>query len=221
MSLASAATLAVHRDLTSHKQPVRCVTPTSVSSRATVDDTSDTGLARFSHIVAAQIPSEALIAYTTLMALLTVSKDGYHEARWAIYAASVPACGLIVLAAYVQQRGHVPQRRRRPRRLTWLPRTRHPLPWLSIVTPALAMGVYGLTVPGSPLQYAMSGTGFAVTSGSVSVAGGLALTVVAPFLAQGNAASVRTPRARGGSRHRPPDRATLTPVTRVKVARSE
>lgn len=214
MSLASAATLAVHRDLTEHKQPVRCATTGHPASRSADADASTTGVARFSHIVAAQIPSEALIAYTTLLALLSVSKDGYHEARWAIYAASIPACAGIILAAYVQQREHRP-RRRRPRHHRWFPRTRYPLPWLSIMTPAAAMGVYGLSVPGSPLQYAMSGTGFAVTSGCISVAGGLALTVIAPFLGQGNAATVRTSRARGSNRRPAESRDAATPPVGV------
>lgn len=50
------------------------------------------------------------------------------------------------------------------------------------------MAVYGLTVPGSPLQFEVSGTAFAIFSGCLAVGGGVMMSIFAPFLGKGNAA---------------------------------
>jgi hypothetical protein len=63
-------------------------------------------------------------------------------------------------------------------------------PWLPMASALFAMGVYGLTVPGSPLQAAVSMTAFAATSVSLAVAGAVVITVLTPFLGRGNRANV-------------------------------
>jgi hypothetical protein len=175
MSLVLAGSVAVSRDLAEPGKPIACPTrpalPPSTTPNAAPSTTTN-----FSHLVVAQIPTEALLAYTTLLALLSVSEDGYHVARWAIYLVSLPICAAV--ASYLRQRTYRSRRRRSKARTT--------VPWLSITTTVIAMGIYGLTVPGSPLQYSMSGTGFAVTSGCLSVAGGLVMSIFTPFLGQGN-----------------------------------
>jgi hypothetical protein len=183
MSLVLAGSVAVSRDLAEPGRPIECPTRPALPSNLTQDPNPPTSTASFSHLIVAQIPSEALLAYTTLLALLSVSENGYHEARWAIYLVSLPMCGAVVLASYVRQRTYQP--RRRPRS-----KARFPVPWLSITTTVIAMGIYGLTVPGSALQSAMSGTGFAITSGCLSVAGGLVMSTFTPFLGHGNRVTV-------------------------------
>lgn len=179
MSLVLAGSVAVSRDLADPGKPIQCPTVPASSTPVANPPTATTN---FSHLIVAQIPTEALLAYTTLLALLSVAKDGYHQARWAIYLVSLPVCGSVVFASYLRQRTYRPRRSRSKARVR--------VPWLSITTTVIAMGVYGLTVPGSPLQYTMSGTGFAVTSGCLSVAGGLVMSIFAPFLGQGNRLTV-------------------------------
>lgn len=174
MSLALAGTLAVSRDLAQPHQPIRC--PVSPAPGRPADPAA--GVASFSHLVIAQIPTEALIAYTTLLALFSVSADGYRPARWAVYFASLPVCAAVVYACYLRQlTTRVPTVGSVPRPVP---------PWLCMGTSVLAMATYGLTVPGSPLQFTMSGPGFAITSGCLSVLGGLAMSIFAPFLGRGN-----------------------------------
>jgi hypothetical protein len=52
------------------------------------------------------------------------------------------------------------------------------------------MAVYGLTVPGSPLQFDVSATAFAIYSGCLAVGGGVMMSIFAPFLGKGNAAKI-------------------------------
>jgi hypothetical protein len=197
MSLVLAGSVAVSRDLAEPGKPIQCPTKPAMPSGSTPLAQPANATTNFSHLIVAQIPTEALLAYTTLLALLTVSKDGYHVARWAIYLVSLPICGAVVFASYLRQRTYRTSRTRSKARL--------PVPWLSITTTVIAMGVYGLTVPGSPLQYTMSGTGFAITSGCLSVAGGLVMSIFTPFLGQGNRLKVprTSSRARSAGSVRP------------------
>lgn len=64
------------------------------------------------------------------------------------------------------------------------------LPYLPILAAVVAMAVYGLTVPGSPLQFVVSPTAFVITSGCLAVFGGRMMSIFAPFLGKGNAAVV-------------------------------
>ena len=212
MSLVLAGSVAVSRDLADPGKPIRCPAVPAGSTQTVNPPTATTN---FSHLIVAQIPTEALLAYTTLLALLSVAKDGYHQARWAIYLVSLPVCGSVVFASYLRQRTYRPRRSRS--------KARARLPWLSIATTMTAMGVYGLTVPGSPLQYTMSGTGFAVTSGCLSVAGGLVMSIFAPFLGQGNRLTVPGTSARrrstGSVRPLRGDPRQVEPTTGVGPAR--
>ena len=62
------------------------------------------------------------------------------------------------------------------------------LPYMPVVAAVLSMAVYGLTVPGSPLQFEVSGSAFAICSGCLAVGGGVMMSIFAPFLGKGNAA---------------------------------
>jgi hypothetical protein len=53
-----------------------------------------------------------------------------------------------------------------------------------------SMAIYGLTVPGSPLQFEVPGTTFAIVSGCMAVGGGVMMSIFAPFLGKGNEANV-------------------------------
>jgi hypothetical protein len=61
-------------------------------------------------------------------------------------------------------------------------------PYLPIAAAMSSMAVYGLTVPGSPLQFSVSGSAFTMLSGSLSVGGAMMMTILTPFLGTGNAA---------------------------------
>jgi hypothetical protein len=62
------------------------------------------------------------------------------------------------------------------------------LPYLPVLAAVLAMAVYGLTVPGSPLQFELSGSAFPICSGCLAVGGGVMMSIFAPFLGKGNGA---------------------------------
>lgn len=141
--------------------------------------------AGFAQLLAAQIPAEALVAYTTLLALLYRADGSYNTGRWVLYGFSVIACGATILAAYCAKRNY----------------TLHPgaggvsgglalhgirPPYLPIAAAMLSMAVYGLTVPGSPLQFNVSESAFTLLSGSLSVGGAMMMTILTPFLGTGN-----------------------------------
>jgi hypothetical protein len=144
-------------------------------------------VASFGQLLVAQIPSEALLAYTTLLALFSAASSGYQTGRWILYGLSLVACACAVIGAYMAKRNYTfadaTCEASAPRRLF------SHLPWLPALTAVLAMAVYGLTVPGNALQRSMSGTGFAITAGCLAVGGGLMMSIFAPFLANGNGAT--------------------------------
>jgi hypothetical protein len=166
MSLLLAGTVGVSRDLAAPKEPIS-IAPADSGAGAT---------AGFGQLVVAQIPGEALLAYTTLLALFSASSTGYQTGRWILYGLSLPACAAVVLSAYVAGHGAL---------VTGSPASLH-LPWLPMATAVIAMAIYGLSVPGSPLQQSMSDTGFAITAGCLSVGGGIVMSIFAPFLGRGN-----------------------------------
>ena len=228
-------------------------------------------VASFGQLVVAQIPSEALLAYTTLLALFTAAGSGasYRVGRWLVYVAAIVVCAASVIAGYFAQRdyafadaspasapavgdgqpvtgghraGNNPSATQTETGTAWphasstevtaplelgepfqpgptapadadpvpvppatAPRSRTArkaparsriastlarlhLPVLPTMAAMLAMAVYGLTVPGSPLQFEVSGTAFAIWSGCLAVTGGVLMSIVAPFLGKGNTA---------------------------------
>lgn len=62
------------------------------------------------------------------------------------------------------------------------------LPYLAAIAAMLSMAVYGLTVPGSPLQ-SVTGTAFGLWAGCLAVGGGVLMSILAPLLGNGNAAT--------------------------------
>ena len=77
--------------------------------------------------MAAQIPSEALLAYTSVMAL--IPQGGYLPARWMIWAAAIVICMIAVLLGYLSQR-----RSPDPSEKPW-----HKLPYLPMVASAASL----------------------------------------------------------------------------------
>jgi hypothetical protein len=170
MSLLVAGTVGVCRDLAAPSDRIRMHG----------DDRSSAGGVTFGHLVVAQIPGEALLAYTSLLALFAGSADGYRMGRWILYGVSMPVCAAVVLSSYLARRVAVLGPVGGTRELM-----RH-LPWLPMTTAVTSMGIYGLTVPGSALQVTMSPAGFAITSGCLAVGGGVVMSIFAPFLGRGN-----------------------------------
>ncbi len=217
MSLACMASLAIARDLAPAGQPLNSPTmgsaggdlpppappypqpempamgpmvtlprpPELVQSRtsAPMVDT----VAGFAQLLAAQIPAEALVAYTTLLALFLDAGPKYNTGRWVLYAFSVLACGATILATYCAKRDYALHPGDGELTGTGALRAMRP-PYLPIAAAMLSMAVYGLTVPGSPLQFSVSGSAFTVLSGSLSVCGAMMMTILTPFLGTGNGA---------------------------------
>lgn len=165
-------------------------------------------VAGFAQLLVAQIPGEALLAYTTLLALFAVGGGSYNAGRWGLYAGAIVVCAAAVLGGYFMQRdygfddtrttpapavGSAPPTADAPAPAQVTALAKLHLPYLPILTAVLAMAIYGLTVPGSPLQFEVSGTAFAICSGCLAVGGGVMMSIFAPFLGKGNAAkAVRT-----------------------------
>jgi hypothetical protein len=151
------------------------------------DEEADGGsAASFGQLLVGQIPSEALLAYTTLLALFSGAGDGYVAGRWALYLLSLPACAAVVASAYFVKRGYVfADDDPNANSVTTL--VRH-LPWFPMAASVASMAVYGLTVPGCALQVSLTGPAFAIAAGCLAVAGGLMMSMLAPWLGRGNAA---------------------------------
>lgn len=209
MSLVSMGTIAVGRDLTSPGQPIS----DAIASESQAPPTgagAAANLTSFGQLLVAQIPTEALLGYTTLLALFTASPPGSYEAgRWGLYGVAIVVCALAVLVSYVAQRNQDLRCRTagpaaRSRRVTqpWPPPH---LPYLPVISSSLSMAVYGLSVPGSPLQYAVSPSAFAILSGCLAVGGGVMMSIFAPILGRGNAVTTTgpTPTTVGDSAHPP------------------
>jgi hypothetical protein len=231
MSLLSLASVAVARDFAAAGQPLskgaivsklgsfalgtatgqpvpaaQASAPTAapIEGRPNESGQSPAGTAAgFAQLLVAQIPSEALLAYTTLLALFSIGGVSYNTGRWGLYGAAIVACAVTVLASYLAQRdygfddsqtGTPPVSVSAPPAAaasTSTPITAtgklHP-PYLPVLAAVLSMAVYGLTVPGSPLQFEVSRTGFAIVSGCLAVGGGVMMSILAPFLGKGNTA---------------------------------
>ena len=141
-------------------------------------------VASFGQLLVAQIPSEPLLAYTTLLALF--SGGSYRAGRWGLYAAAIIVCVAAVLGNYLAQRNYGFEDTETTSALGKL----H-LPYMPVLTAVLSMAVYGLTVPGSPLEHEVSPTAFAICSGCLAVGGGVMMSIFAPFLGRGNDAKAR------------------------------
>ena len=216
MSLLSMTSIAIARDHADPGQPIESgrtgrpdgVAAQQTSSRTDPSRSTSTGsVAGFAELLVAQIPSEALLAYTTLLALFSVGGPSYNRGRWILYGSAIFTCAVTVIAGYIAKRDygfeHVAGAKptatessssdaeisaTSPTRF-W--RLAH-LPHLPALTAALSMAVYGLTVPGSPLQFEWSGPGCGILSGCLAVAGGVMMAIMAPFLGMGNAAVATT-----------------------------
>jgi hypothetical protein len=189
--------------------------------------------ASFGQLLVAQIPSEALVGYTTLLALLAAGGSAYRTGRWILYVVAIVVCAAAVLGSYFAQRNYdledspdapapvlsvasapptgstyaegstavltlsaAPDTARAIEATTARAKSKLHPPILPVVTAMLSMAVYGLTVPGSPLQYEVSGTAFGIWSACLAVGGGVMMSLFVPFLGKGNAAKpVKEPAA--------------------------
>src|SRR5262249_15638001 len=125
-------------------------------------------------LLVAQIPSEALIAYTTILAALTPNQSD-KVWRWVFYGVAIVACAAIVTGPYFgQHKSNLP-------RSIW----KH-LPLAPIAATVIAMSIYGLTVPDSPLSAVVTTDTFRTLSVVLAVIGGLFMYIFAQFLRTGN-----------------------------------
>jgi hypothetical protein len=221
MSLLSMASVAVARDHAELDQPlteaaiVPRIPAAEVSGGANLrgqtaarqpggaEETSAGGVAGFGQLLVAQIPSEALLAYTTLLALFTAGGVGYTTGRWVLYGAAIVACAAVVLGGYLAKRdyGFDETHTAAAAGTALAPATKGAahalaagaklhLPCMPVFAAVASMAIYGLTVPGSPLQFEVPGTTFAIVSGCLAVGGGVMMSIFAPFLGKGNGAKV-------------------------------
>jgi hypothetical protein len=205
MSLLTIGAVGVYRDLAPQAKRISAQTTVAADPAAPAHPAAATGgaapaspgtaqdagsVASFAQLLVAQIPSEALLAYTTLLAVFSAATTGYQSGRWTLYGLSLVACAASVIGTYLTKRNYtfadIPADKSRQLRH----QLRH-LPLLPTVTAIAAMAVYGLTIPGSALQHATSGTGFAIIAGCLAVGGGFMMSLFVPFLANGNGANAR------------------------------
>jgi hypothetical protein len=208
MSLLTMGTIAVGRDLADQGQPLAESAAVQRELTASTDDGAGVPLtspASFGKLLVAQIPTEALIGYTTLLALFTAGGKGeYTVGRWVLYGVTVVVCALTVFVSYFAQRRYQPAPPTPARTATngsdpkanaGQPRTQSSctpkLPYLPALTASLSMAVYGLAVPGSPLAFQISPPAFAISSACLAVGGGVMMSVFAPFLGRGNGVSAK------------------------------
>lgn len=152
-------------------------------------------VATFGQLLVAQIPSEALLAYTTILALFAAAgpDQSYKAGRWVVYVGAILVSAAGVLASYTSQR-HYRFADRHPQaggqaQKKESSRTRLHLPFLPMISAVVSMAIYGLSVPGSPLQFAVSGTAFTIWAGSLAVSGGVVMSIFATVLGKGNSAT--------------------------------
>jgi len=191
------------RDDAGPGQPTLTQPETPIKS-ATNGATATGSVAGFAELLVAQIPSEALLAYTTLLALFSVGGSSYNTGRWILYGSAVFACAATVIATYIAKRDYGFEHAAHADPTAVQPSARHAefsttsptrvsplshLPYLPTFTAMTSMAVYGLTVPGSPLQFELSGPGFGILSGCLAVSGGVMMAIMAPFLGKGNGAA--------------------------------
>ena len=234
MSLLTMASVAISRDIAGYGEPL--AKDATAKSRVAVAAAADqamgqpgagapatappAGVASFGQLLVGQIPSEALIAYTTLVALFSASGATYTTGLWFVYGGAIVVCAAAVLGSYFAQRDYdfadatTPSTAGEPptpptASPTVLPGADDPvpmappasgstptagpgsvrrlhLPFLPTIAAMLSMAIYGLTVPGSPLQSEVSGTAFGIWSGCLAVGGGVLMSIFAPFLGKGN-----------------------------------
>jgi hypothetical protein len=209
MSLLTMGTIAVGRDLADPGQPLAESAAVQRELTAPPDDGSAgvplASPASFGKLLVAQIPTEALIGYTTLLALFTAGGKGeYTIGRWALYGAAIFVCALTVFVSYFAQKRYGPAPAKPAPAATngsgpkaagaqtlTAPDCRPHLPWLPALTACLSMAVYGMAVPGSPLAFTISPPAFAISSACLAVGGGVMMSVFAPFLGRGNGVNAK------------------------------
>jgi len=201
MSLISLSTVGIRRDLA--RPTSRTVAPA---------DGATSPIGTFGQLLVAQIPSEALLAYTTLLAVFAAGGSNYRTGRWILYGAVVAVCPIVVITTYLARRtyGFIEPASSRPAPVVVatanpldlvddapldatatpapVPVYRH-LPILPALAATTSMAVYGLTVPGSALQYQVADVGFGIIAGCLAVGGGVMMAIISPFLARANTAT--------------------------------
>jgi len=70
------------------------------------DALSAGGVLGFAQLLVAQIPSEALLAYISLLALFSVVGHADNGGRWALYGFAIAACAVTVLVTYLAKRNY-------------------------------------------------------------------------------------------------------------------
>jgi hypothetical protein len=186
----------VTTDLVAHR-PRRAQVARAGHGAATEHASTGTAadVATFGQLLVAQIPSEALLAYTTILALFAAAEPdhSYRAGRWLVYVGAILVSAAGVLASYTSQR-HYGFTDKHPhaggqgaKKKSTLIRLH--LPFLPMVSAVVSMAIYGLSVPGSPLQFAVSGTAFTIWAGSLAVSGGVVMSIFATVLGKGNSAT--------------------------------
>src|SRR5450755_4665205 len=119
MSLLTMASVAISRDIAGHGEPLaKDATAAKTRIAAAADQgigqpgagapatAPPAGVASFGQLLVGQIPSEALIAYTTLVALFSASGATYATGLWVVYGAAIVVCAAAVLGSYFAQRDY-------------------------------------------------------------------------------------------------------------------
>jgi hypothetical protein len=112
MSLLTIGAVGVYRDLAPQAKRISAQTTVAADPAAPAHPAAATGgaapaspgtaqdagsVASFAQLLVAQIPSEALLAYTTLLAVFSAATTGYQSGRWTLYGLSLVACAASVI----------------------------------------------------------------------------------------------------------------------------
>jgi hypothetical protein len=193
MSVRSLAALAVERDRAAAGQAARggAGEAAVAGSRSRRDAAPQT----FTDVVISAIPTEPLAAYTALVGIVigAVGSGAYLPFRWGAYGAFLAIVVAAVWLAYARAvRGALGVAPGDARRKSF--------PGVEVGSALLAGGAWGLAMPGSPLDAALSGTARTLTTASVLIGTAAVLSLLAaPALKTGTGKKAKAAASGGDS----------------------
>jgi hypothetical protein len=162
MSIRTLTTIAAQRD---EGKPRRPAAITAAEGSASAQEQAKLPSTLTDSLISA-IPTEILGPYTAMIGIivgLLVSRDDYLPLRWAVYGATAALVVAAVIVLYGQKKGG----------------RGRTVPFAEVTAATVAFGVWGLVMPGSPLEGAInSGTTRAITDAVLAFGATVLLTLI-------------------------------------------
>lgn len=172
MSVRSLTALALERDRVAAGEPAGGGAGAAAVSGGGSRSRRDAVPQSFTDVVISAIPTEPLAAYTALVGIVIGAvgrDDSYLPFRWGAYGAFLAIVVAAVWLAYARAaRGPLGGDHRR-----------NSFPGVEVGSALLAGGAWGLAMPGSPLDAALSGTARTLTTASVLIGTAAVLSLLA------------------------------------------